>query len=49
MRDFITQKLESFISKNSYSFYDIKRKLKEFNLFLDKKTLLKRIRQINNK
>jgi len=46
MKDYITQKIETYIKYKKYNFYKIRRKLKSLGLFLDKQVLVKRIKQL---
>jgi hypothetical protein len=48
MNDYITNKIETYIRYKKYNFYKIRRKLKNAGLFLDKSSLVKRIKQLNN-
>jgi hypothetical protein len=48
MKDFITDKIETYIRYKKYNFYKIRRKLKNVGLSLDKSSLVKRIKQLNN-
>ena len=46
MKDYITQQIELLIRYNKVNFYIIRKKLGEKDLFLDKLTLIKRIKQL---
>lgn len=46
MKDYITQKIETYIKYKKYNFYKIRRKLKSLGLLLDKQALVKRIKQL---
>ena len=48
MKDFITDKIETYIRYKKYNFYKIRKKLKNAGLTLDKSVLVKRIKQLNN-
>ena len=49
MKDYITNKIESYIRYKKYNFYKIRKKLKNAGLFLDKSSLVKRIKSLTNK
>ena len=48
MKDFITDKIETYIRYKKYNFYKIRKKLKNAGFILDKSSLVKRIKQLNN-
>lgn len=49
MKDYISNKIETYIKYKKYNFYKIRKKLKTIGLFLDKPVLVKRIKSLTDK